>query len=142
MLTQTTCFYPSCPNPYQRQGFCESHWNKWREHTAAVIHDPVEVAFFSRVSFGNAIDECWLWTGKVHRKYGAFNPPRTRVKLIAHRWAYEYLVGPIPEGLQLDHLCCQKLCVSPFHLEPVTLQENLYRAKVRRRGLAMSNQTV
>lgn len=46
----------------------------------------------------------------------------------AHRVAYEHLVGPIPEGLQLDHLCRNRMCINPEHLEPVTAQENKRRA--------------
>ena len=45
----------------------------------------------------------------------------------AHRFAYEQIVGPIPDGLQLDHLCRVRSCVNPAHLEPVTCQVNLLR---------------
>jgi hypothetical protein len=50
-----------------------------------------------------------------------------RVLRYAHRVAYEALVGPIPQGLQLDHLCRNRMCVNPEHLEPVTARENLRR---------------
>lgn len=45
----------------------------------------------------------------------------------AHRIAYECTRGIIPDGLQIDHLCCQKNCVNPFHMEPVTIAENQLR---------------
>jgi len=51
----------------------------------------------------------------------------------AHRFAYEELVGPIPEGLDLDHLCRNKTCVNPAHLEPVTRAENVRRAHIARK---------
>src|SRR5690606_41377855 len=47
----------------------------------------------------------------------------------AHRVAWELLMGPIPEGLTIDHLCHNKLCVNPDHLEPVTFGENASRAR-------------
>lgn len=48
--------------------------------------------------------------------------------VLAHRYAYELLVGPIPEGLHIDHLCRVRLCVNPAHLEAVTCHENNRRS--------------
>lgn len=61
------------------------------------------------------------------RGYGQIGCSGT-VKM-AHRAVYEALVGPIPEGLELDHLCKNRLCVNPDHLEPVTHQENVKRGR-------------
>lgn len=76
-------------------------------------------------------DGCWLWTasltgdgyGRISLG-GKFGPMG-----LAHRVAYELLVGPIPEGLELDHLCRVRRCVNPEHLEPVTHAENVRRAQ-------------
>ncbi|MFJ8213256.1 HNH endonuclease signature motif containing protein [Streptomyces sp. NPDC096033] len=69
---------------------------------------------------------CWNWTGRrTHNGYGDFREGGVRTR--AHRYAYEMLVGPIPEGLVLDHLCRNRLCVNPDHLEPVTIGENVLR---------------
>ena len=69
---------------------------------------------------------CWLWTaGRRHKGYGEFWVSGALVP--AHRFAYELLVGPIPEGLELDHLCRVHPCVNAGHLEPVTHQENMQR---------------
>ncbi len=69
---------------------------------------------------------CVIWTGKVHKRGYA----QTRVAGVAwkiHRYVYSQMVGPIPTGLTLDHLCEVKRCVNPAHLEPVTNRENVQR---------------
>lgn len=76
---------------------------------------------------------CWGWTGYRNRLgYGVFsllNPPTAslRKNALAHRFVYETLVGPIPDGLVLDHLCRNRACVNPAHLEPVSGGENVRR---------------
>lgn len=68
---------------------------------------------------------CWIWLGALnHKGYGKINGK------IAHRVSYEIHIGPIPDGLQLDHGCRVRCCVNPRHLEPVTLIENIARGEV------------
>lgn len=70
---------------------------------------------------------CWEWTS--HRNgdgYGVF--ARRRKTQYAHRVAYAMFVGPIPKGLTIDHLCRNRGCVNPAHLEPVTAKENVLRS--------------
>lgn len=71
---------------------------------------------------------CWLWTAsKVPGTgYAAFQVSRNH-RVNAHRWAYEALVGPIPRGMQLDHLCRVRHCVNPAHLEAVPPFVNVRR---------------
>lgn len=74
---------------------------------------------------------CIEWTGSLYRNgYGQFypGPNHTPQKLLAHRFAYEWFVGAIPDGLDIDHLCRNRKCVNPDHLEPVTRGENVRRA--------------
>jgi hypothetical protein len=68
---------------------------------------------------------CVTWTGATSRGYGRFRDGTKT--FLAHRWAYETFVGPIPDGLELDHLCRNPGCVNPDHLEPVTGRENKHR---------------
>jgi len=73
-------------------------------------------------------DSCWLWTAAIYGNgYGhAFWGGRHRA---AHRVSYQLLVGPVPAGRDLDHLCRVRHCVNPAHLEPVSRRENLLRGE-------------
>lgn len=87
--------------------------------------------------------EHWLWTGGLATAgYGRIKLPREAVtatdgrrawieaqQVLAHRAAYEVWVGPIPEGLTIDHLCRVRACVKPDHLEPVSMRTNVLRGR-------------
>lgn len=74
-------------------------------------------------------ETCWVWTGPTTDGYGVIGAGgRGGATLRTHRVAYEALTGPIPDGLEVDHLCKVRNCVNPAHLEPVTSAENLRRA--------------
>ena len=79
---------------------------------------------------------CWDWLGaKSQAGYGRITLPTGKTwgrTDWAHRVSYETFVGPIPAGLDLDHLCRNTSCVNPEHLEPVTRAENLHRVAVSR----------
>ena len=72
---------------------------------------------------------CWTWTGFRRGGYGRIMAPRPARRCSqVHRVTYEHLVGPIPPGLDLDHLCRNRSCCNPDHLEPVTRSVNILRA--------------
>ncbi len=91
--------------------------------------DPIE-RFWRQV---DKTPTCWLWTGGLTGAgYGGFGAERIAETkrnrfVLAHRFAYELIIGPIPDGLQLDHLCRVPRCVRPSHLEAVTPRTNTLR---------------
>ena len=90
--------------------------------------DPL-VRLMSKVSIQD--NGCWLWTGAVDGKgRPSFRPGGRATAELAYRTAYTLIVGPIPQGLELDHLCFVPMCVNPDHLDPKTGQANkdAYRA--------------
>lgn len=69
---------------------------------------------------------CWIWKGRKNDDgYGRIVFKRKQRYL--HRFVYEHVIGPIPEGLELDHLCRNRACINPLHVTPVTHRENVLR---------------
>jgi hypothetical protein len=91
---------------------------------------PIEDRFWAKVEITGF---CWNWTAGTTRGYGVISlGGRHGEKVYAHRWSYQHLVGAIPEGMAIDHLCRNILCVNPDHLEPVPNSENVRRGAVSR----------
>lgn len=95
----------------------------------AISKTPLERRIMNKFTAG---DDCWEWkAGRNQSGYGVIGAGGNGGRpLRAHRVLYEILVGPIPAGLDIDHLCRNRGCVNPAHLEPVTRSENV------RRGIA------
>jgi hypothetical protein len=85
-----------------------------------------EARFWARV---DKTETCWLWTATLNGSgYGQITIGRKN--WMAHRVAYSLVIGPIPEGLEVDHLCRVRSCVNPEHLEPVDHRTNMLRSPV------------
>lgn len=131
-VAQGTCSIEGCNNPLKTRGWCNTHYNRWHKYG-----DPGE-AFVPRTftermwaKFQRDENGCWLWTGCIMATgYGQVNlGGRSAGLSVAHRAMYELIVGPVPPGLDLDHLCRVRHCVNPSHLEPVTRRVNLLRGE-------------
>lgn len=129
-MSNPTCSIPGCVGTYASRGFCRTHYGRWRKYGDPLIVRrpvglPLDVRFHAR--YTKAENGCWIWAPVASNGYGTLNVGG--VRRWAHRIGYELMVGPIPEGLELDHLCRTPACVNPDHLEPVTHRENLRRAR-------------
>lgn len=133
------CSIDGCARPATARSWCGLHYKRWQR-----TGDPAIVTRRSAVADADRFwqyvdiveDGCWLWLGGINpvNGYGSFNlldgPRRTTAR--AHRFAYELVFGPIPEGLEVDHVrevgCIHRHCVRPEHLEAVTHAENVRRS--------------
>lgn len=133
------CSDSTCHEKPKSFGLCIKHLK--RSKLYGDLRDPYERKFWAKVD-RRSNDECWPWTGYIAPNgYGTFGAHTTKTRL-PHRIAYQFLIGPIPEGLVLDHLChtrdpqctdndaCpHRRCCNPAHLEPVTRRENVRRGR-------------
>lgn len=89
---------------------------------------PVEDRFAARIALTES--GCIEWFGATNGTYGVIKlgPAQGKRQVYVHRWSYEHHNGPIPNGLTIDHLCRNVLCVNPEHLEAVTQRENIMRS--------------
>lgn len=133
-MAKGSCAVADCDAPATSREWCPRHyarWKRWGDPLAGALPKNLGLAarFWPRVD-KNGPNGCWIWTGtRAKTGYGTIGADRTGWTLLAHRVAYEFVIGPIPEGLTLDHLCRVRLCVNPAHLEPVTLAENKRRGE-------------
>lgn len=129
------CSAEGCVRPPKSGGLCIRHRHLMDRH--GTTEDSRSRRFWAKVNKDGPTPEvrpelgpCWEWTGYVAPKtgYGQFGGHESGQTRLVHRIAYEYLIGPIPNGLWLDHLCKNRRCLNALsHLEPVTPRENIER---------------
>ena len=136
-MAKATCSIDGCPNDARARGWCMKHYLRWfnhgdPEHVDYVRGDDL-ARFWSHVEKPDEPDACWLWTGSTTNGYGQMRGDHGHT---AHRFAYITFVGPIPDGLTLDHdchtrdlscpggECSHRRCVNPAHLVPTDRATN------------------
>lgn len=125
------CSITGCGKPVVARGWCPMHWRRWRKNGDPNITKAIRGNDVARFwSYVHKTDTCWLWTGALtHDGYARFGVGYKT--LLAHRWAYQHYVGPIPDDKVLDHVkdrgCTHRHCVRWDHLEPVTNATNVLR---------------
>ncbi len=130
------CSVEHCEDPAKVRGWCTLHYKRWKATgdpllTKGTPHGLTPMERFMRFVAVDPESGCWMWTGASREgRYAAFSPEGRRGSLrAAHLWIYEQTVGPVPEGMLLDHFeCTRTMCVNPEHVRPVTARENSLRS--------------
>lgn len=123
---KSPCSIDGCDNLASTRGWCKSHYARWRRTGDPIDRRPTVLDRFHSAYKVDPDTGCWLWQRPLNPQgYGWFKLDGKDSG--AHRAAYQLLVGQIPDGLVLDHLCRVRNCVNPAHLEPVTQRENTMR---------------
>lgn len=127
-MADSTCSVDGCERLVERRGYCKAHFNRVLRHGHPQADKPVgfkvswsdpKGALYARVQVTPS--GCHQWTGSIHKGYGRATGG------LAHVKSWELANGPVPDGMELDHLCRNRACINPDHLEPVTHDENVKR---------------
>lgn len=121
-MAKRTCIADGCERPGLRRQMCTLHYQRIRKYgsTDLPAQPSFEERFWSKVL---KTQNCWTWTGGISEGYGRIAVSQTEW-VFAHRFSYEQLVGPIPHGIQVDHICHNRACVNPAHLRLADHKQN------------------
>lgn len=134
-MAKPTCSVDGCTDPVYRRVWCNAHYLRWRRHGDPMAGGKrrlvADVALLTRFSWGTRYrgSPCMVFASTNSNGYGVVGVDGRTVR--AHRALYERWFGSIPSGLELDHLCRNRACINPAHLEPVTHAVNMERSPFR-----------
>lgn len=121
------CKADGCARTASVREMCDMHRQRFNKYGSFDLPGPVPVIdrLLTRL-IENKVTGCWEWTGAVGAHgYGVIGlGTRHQGTKLVHRVTYEYFIANIPDGLHIDHLCRNKRCANPWHLDPVTQQVN------------------
>jgi hypothetical protein len=127
-----SCAIDGCNNAHVARGWCNMHYKRWSAYgNPEFTHMPDRLMGTPEERFWPKVDaegDCWVWT-KYRDKdgYGTFTAAGPGKSTRVHKFAWQTLVGEVPDGYELDHLCRNRPCCNPDHLEVVTHAENMRR---------------
>lgn len=122
-----TCTIDGCEKPSRARGWCGKHWQRWRKYgdplAGGTWYATPEEAFTARTEPIVGDPGCLIWTGVTNsRGYGQLRVNGRMV--LAHRFSWERVNGPIPADMVIDHTCWETSCVNPEHLRLATRSQN------------------
>lgn len=123
-----TCSLTECDRATYARSWCRMHYQRWRRTGSPEGQQKTPIAdrLWAKVVKGPTPSACWVWTGCLVSGYGQIQGDG-KSRIYTHRLAYELLVGEIPADLVLDHICRNRACCNPDHLQAVDERTNILR---------------
>jgi hypothetical protein len=120
-----TCTLDGCDKQRAGWGYCQRHYKRMKKTgtTDAPVRPTLAERFWAKVE---KTETCWNWTGSKNRTgYGNIARTPGSGSKLSHRVSYEMAYGPIPDGMDIDHMCFNHACVNPAHLRAATRKQNM-----------------